>query len=130
MYRSTRRIASRGTDSPDRPDDVVNMTVSGYLTNVAIVKALAREYGFRALFFWQPTNLTADAQWISPFMERVHQRFRGQAARIDGVHDLTGVFGHDSFRAYIDWHHTTPEGNATIARAIAEAVRGASGRSN
>ena len=39
---------------PDVPDGVVHH----YEANVTLVEALAKSFGFRPLFFWQPTVFT------------------------------------------------------------------------
>lgn len=134
QYRLVRRMTARLAPALPRSDAPVNGTVSGYLVNVEIVKALARAYGFRAVFFWQPNVLIGakplaeeernarQHEWIAPFMRRVYTRFLDQSAGITDLYDLAGIFDHDTSVAYLDWHHTTPEANGKIAQTIASVI--------
>jgi hypothetical protein len=133
ISRLVTKAAPKARDEP-RPDSLVNAVVATYLENVRIVKSLATTYGFHAAFFWQPSLATGgkplsgveraiqEAEVSIPFARRVHARFRAQAAHDPDVHDLSTVLDQESALTYLDWHHTTPEANRTIARAIAEAV--------
>jgi hypothetical protein len=118
-----------------RPDSLANDVVATYLANVKIVQSLARTYGFRAVFFWQPTLVTGtkktltdaersitDGRLYVPFAQRVHSRFLGETDGIADVYDLTHVLDHETTTSYVDWHHTTPEANGTIAQAVAKAM--------
>lgn len=114
-----------------RPDSLVEDVVATYLENVRIVESLAGAYGFRAIFFWQPTlaegekpltdieRAIRDREPLVPFARRVYARIRHDTP---GVHNLADVFARTSSLTYFDWHHTTPEANQIIAEAIAHAV--------
>jgi len=134
QYRLITQLLSKPVTAPAnaaRPDSLVEDVVATYLENVRIVVALAGAYGFRAIFFWQPTlaegekPLTAiereirDREPLVPFARRVDARLRHVTP---GVHNLADVFARTSSLTYFDWHHTTPEANRIIAEAIAQAV--------
>lgn len=101
-----------------------------YLGTVGAAERLAREYGFAALFYWQPTLFTKArptayeqrmaAQPAVPrqFYERSYERAR---ALLKGspVRDLSAVFGDDPQPVYIDFCHLGETGNAKIAAAMA-----------
>lgn len=105
-----------------------------YGDNIAMVQALARLYGFDALFFWQPIvsdqeNYTQSEQQVrshfDPQYFDLYERTRKKvmsAARppVDLVHCLgpsppTGFFS--------DYMHLTEDGNAKVAAAIFEHLR-------
>ena len=109
------------------------------------MNALARPYGFRAVFFWQPTifskkTLSADeerwrlteprrpgrtapafAQEYQAFNEAFRERLR--ASKLDNVIDLSGVFEDDPRTIFIDRFHVSEAGNATVADAMAQSLR-------
>jgi len=136
VYRLVTRLLPRRTApaADAHSDALVDGVVTTYLENVRLVKSLATTYGFRPAFFWQPTLATGakplnDAEraiqaseGTIPFARRVYARFVARTAGVADVHDLTGALDRERGLAYLDWHHTTPEANATIARAIAEVV--------
>ena len=108
----TRRLAS----------DVVDR----YVANVKIVETLARGYGFRPLFFWQPTifnktRLTAaerdEAQryaWTEPAFRTVYERV-GESSELKAnpaFHDLSRIFVDENALVFIDYCHTTEAASA------------------
>jgi lysophospholipase L1-like esterase len=107
-----------------------------YAANVKIAETLARGYGFRPLFFWQPTifnkpELTAaerdEAQkyaWTEPTFRTVYERIsESRELKADpAFHNLSQIFAHEKSLAFIDYCHTTETANARIAETIAAAV--------
>jgi hypothetical protein len=126
------QVGPTGFKVPDVPDGVVHR----FEANVTLVKALASSFGFRPLFFWQPTVFTKrtlmpvereEAQkyaWAEPFMNHVYDylksspRLKSDAA----FRDLSTIFDDTEGLVFIDYCHTTEAANARIAAAMAEKV--------
>jgi hypothetical protein len=102
--------------------------VSKYLVNKRVVEAVAKSYGFKCVFFWQPTVYTkthltpyeAAQGWLPgdrEFLDGVHSRIVAIADR-EKIHDLSGVFGSSTHPYFIDEAHITEAGNRIIAQAM------------
>ncbi len=127
--------------SPSLANDVVDV----YLENVRLVNALAREYGFRAVFFWQPsiyskTNLSRLEQgWYGrsrdqvyrspPFFAEEYKVFNEafqrklKASKFDNVYDLSQLFANDAETIFVDRFHVSEAGNEKIADAMAKTLQ-------
>jgi lysophospholipase L1-like esterase len=144
-YRLARAVRSRlgptaalpGARSGDESIQSLARSVAlRYAANVNIVETLARGYGFRPLFFWQPTifnknELTAverdEAQkyaWIEPAFRVVYAQINElRELKADpAFHDLSAIFADEKNLAFVDYCHTTEIANARIAEKMAEAV--------
>lgn len=136
-----RRLGPEGGSSQDGParmrvPDVPEGVVQHYEANMVLVKSLGKSFGFRALFFWQPTVFTKrvlvavereEAQkyaWAQPFMNHVYECVRAsQKLQADAAFlDLSTVFDDTEGLAFIDYCHTTEAANARIAAAMVEKV--------
>jgi lysophospholipase L1-like esterase len=116
--------------------DVAAGVVRHYEANVGLVEALARSFGFRAFFCWQPNVFTKAVlaptereaarkfAWAEPFMNDVQgfmrssTKLRANAAFLD----LSTIFDDTEGLAFIDYCHTTETANSRIASAMAEKV--------
>ncbi len=127
--------------SPSLANEVVDV----YLENVRLVNALAREYGFRAVFFWQPTIYTkkrlseVEQRWYGQSREQVLRTapfFAGEyrvfneafqrkikAGKIENVYDLSELFANDAETIFVDRFHVSEAGNRKIADAMALTLR-------
>ena len=117
---------------PDVPEGVVRH----YEANVVLVETLAKSFGFRVLFFWQPTVFTKPAlvpfereearkyAWAEPFMNEVYGYVRSSAQlKADPeFRDLSTIFDDTEGLVFIDYCHTTEAANARIASAMAATV--------
>jgi lysophospholipase L1-like esterase len=115
-------------------DSLAVATVELYRSNLRLVKALAGQYGFRVLFFWQPTAFGKARLTPYEAVERAKQRgledffarayaavpevFRGEEA----FRDLSGIFAASTQPLYIDWSHLGETGNRLVAERIADDV--------
>lgn len=114
--------------------------VDMYEAHIRQVKALAREYGFKALFFWQPNlfsltrkNLDGYEQGMidsaSPVMvasqkkvyEAARKKFSNREA--ENIYFLGHVFDEVTEPVYIDWHHVGRNGNRIIAELMLARLR-------
>jgi lysophospholipase L1-like esterase len=153
LYRFTRSVAgglgrSESTGSAQRrsrDSALVGDTVDVYFANVKLVNALAREFGFRTVFFWQPTMYSKKV--LSPEEDRWRREGEGRSGRttrafaddyrafdaafkrrlqsgqVANVYDLSGIFERDPRTIFIDRFHVSEVGNETVAGAIADVVR-------
>jgi lysophospholipase L1-like esterase len=117
---------------PDVPEGVV----SRFEANVTLVETLAKSFGFRPLFFWQPTVFSKPSlvpvereearkyAWAEPFMNHVCDCMRSstQLKSDAAFRDLSTIFDDTEGLAFIDYCHTTEAANARIASAMAEKV--------
>jgi lysophospholipase L1-like esterase len=131
-----------GSSSP-LPDETVRRLAGDvadrYTANVKLVETLARGFGFRPLFFWQPTIFTKpelttlereEAQkyaWAKPAFRTVYDQIRTSNALLSGsaFHDVSNIFADQKSLVFIDYCHTTESANARIASEMAEAVAAA-----
>jgi len=111
-------------------DDVV----SRYQANLEMVQRLGKVYGFRPLFFWQPTVFDKAKRtpyegeektkfaWTEPIFEAVYRKIRDSAGlkKNPAFHDLSGIFADRAELVFIDYCHTTEAANEKIARAIVD----------
>lgn len=112
-------------------DENAAQVVRFYDAHIRQVKALAREYGFRAFFFWQP-NLLTDTRKTCPCEDEIvcsqspvlvkSQRLVYKYAKeaFSGREDedvffLGNVLDKVPEPTYIDWCHPGPRGNGIIA---------------
>jgi len=121
-----------------------------YAANIRLVRLLAREHGFRPLFFWQPAITTKktkspdEQRFEADYTKDVIGRRRFYAAIVaaraahsaiagaaDAV-DLSALFDDLADPVYIDAFHLSEAGNAAVAEAmlprVAAAVAEVSGR--
>ncbi len=110
--------------------------IAAYAANLRLVRLLAREYGFRPIFFWQPAlttkrTLTRDEQrWDKDYTKHPEARRRLYAAILDARQgcreiaaaadtvDLSALFDDWADPVYIDLYHLSETGNAAVAEAM------------
>lgn len=109
-------------------------TARAYAENVRMAEALGKAYGFRTLFYWQPTLFGKRNPSAS---ERDELRRRGGTAAIyteansaigrnaaleadPEFHDLSGMFRDEGAPMFIDFCHVCEEADRAIARRIYE----------
>lgn len=124
-------------------DDLFPEILAVYRSNLAIVEALAQRYGFKAVFYWQPTVFDKDHRTayeeshrrtntaLQPFFQKTCELMRQgdlSAASGGAFHDLTGVFSEVREAVFLDWCHLNESGNQMVARRIALDVLAAVGR--
>jgi len=117
--------------------------VTAYLGNVRLARVLAREYGFRPLFFWQPVITTKkfktpdEQRWLDDYTDDPEhrrllyeailgqRRYRPELVDAPDVFDLSALFDDWADPVYIDLYHLSEAGNAAVAEAMLPAVAGA-----
>jgi lysophospholipase L1-like esterase len=124
-----RQSASR---LPGLADDVVRH----YESNVMLAKTLGKSFGFRLLFFWQPTVFTKQTlvpaereegqkyAWAEPFCRDVYGKIQTSRQLRDdpAFRDLSTIFARTEGLVFIDYCHTTETANAQIASEMAAKV--------
>jgi hypothetical protein len=100
------------------------------------VYALAREYGFKSLFFWQPfisvgdKSLTGEEQEMKRGMDpalielygSVYRRVQQAAEKYEDLYYIANIFAEYEPLVWIDDAHVTPEGNQLIAQKMLQAI--------
>lgn len=141
LYKLTQRLVA--TPAPITyqtmgldPGDLADSIVAVYLKNYEIVEALAAQYGFDYVFFWQPVlvlgkkPLTMDEQAIKDatdpalvlLFEETHQRIERAAPVHPNLHDLSHVLDEQQAQIWFDPLHITPEGNHLMAQAMLDVL--------
>jgi lysophospholipase L1-like esterase len=126
-----RRLQHWDESIADREAMRAKRVVSYYDAHVRQVKALAKEYGFKAYFFWQanmfnplrkPVSYEKDIlETASPvFVESQRQvyyeakkAFEGREN--EGIYFIADIFNDLSEPVFLDWSHTSMEGNKIVA---------------
>jgi lysophospholipase L1-like esterase len=114
-----------------------------YAANVRTVRALAREYGFQAVFVWEPVLATkhvksadeikfesrraVDTAMQRQFCNAVIAAYRQHPALAGApdIVDLSAMFDDRTDSVYIDFAHLSESGNAAVAEAMLSAVTSA-----
>jgi lysophospholipase L1-like esterase len=123
-------------DKSDDKDSLAEQVIINYLGNMAIIKALAKSYGFRCVFYWQPTIFEKkdlsdyekhvyggqEEQDITNFYKKVYDVMRKTGSLRDDntFHDISNIFADFQEPVYVDWFHLTERGKNRIAQAMAE----------
>ena len=133
---------ARSGNCGDESESLCHEVLAVYRSNLAIVETLGQQYGFRVLFYWQPTifdknyrTAYEESHWqanaaLQPFFGGTcgQMRREGLSAASDGAfHDLTGVFAEVREGVFLDWCHLSESGNHRIARKIATDIPAALG---
>ncbi len=125
--------SARPAPATFRVPDVADGVVRRYEANITLVETLAKSFGFRPLFFWQPTVFTKPVlvaveqeearrfSWAEPFLSDVYAGIRtSQQLTSDAAfRDLSTVFDDEEGLIFIDYCHTTEVANARIASTMA-----------
>ena len=140
----TQTAGPRDADLPAQ----VRATLDNYEANIAMVRILGEKYGFKTLFFWQPTLLYGKKR-LDPFEQAAFDEIAlkdvggspragsetflairavyEEAERRSGASGDFVFLGHlfDQVREpiYIDWMHVGPLGNKLIAEELARRVQ-------
>ncbi len=121
-------------------DARAKQVVAYYEAHIRQVKALAKGYGFKAFFFWQP-NLFAGKRKPFPFEQAIidgqspvllksqqlvykyaKDAFSGREK--EGVFFIGDVLSDFSESTFVDWCHPGPRGNGVIAARMCELLKG------
>ncbi|WP_165229925.1 SGNH/GDSL hydrolase family protein [Aquisphaera insulae] len=112
--------------------DLAAGVVRGYESNVAMVQALGKTQGFRALMVWQPDVFSRvrpipfeaeEAEkfgWVRPLFQEVHRGLRASSTlKADAAFlDLSEVLAERESLSFVDYCHVTEEANEVVATAI------------
>lgn len=118
-------------------DALAQEVIARYKSNVRMANALASQYGFKVLFYWQPTIF--QKKHLTEYEDSSHQHVRsiesfflrtyalaqqsiGKHDRYTRVRDLSLLFSNIREPLYVDWCHLAELGNALIAREMASDV--------
>jgi len=117
-------------------EDLATRTALIYNENIRMVNALAKEYGFQALFYWQPTLFDKPYQTdyetreagragnLRPFLEQVNAKLFDDDLAYEHIRfqNLSGIFKTSRQPLFIDWYLTGEEGNLEIAKQMTLAL--------
>ena len=135
-----RKIVSRPqrgkTAHRTEPKNLAQEVVEMYYGNIAVVESLSKSFGFRTLFYWQPTIF--GKQTLSHYESREREKLqnaeeffletgreirkRSEAGTEGILKDLSDVFREVSSPLYIDWCHLGEYGNSLVAQKIVEDI--------
>ena len=127
------RGTARGMPGDNRRRELIAEVVRRYQANLSTVDRLGREFGFEALYFWQPvvfdrmhpTSFEREEAeryaWAREFVVGVYEAVRSSStlAADPHFHDLSRLFADATELVFIDYCHTTEAANDRIAEAIA-----------
>ncbi len=136
MSRGTRVGSDSGTNVP-LVDPLASDVIDGYLGNVRLVRALADRFGFKAVFFWQPTVFSKRSLsqrenglyrhrlgWAAGSFRKVNAVLRERigTGKFEDIHDLSGIFDNDAGTIFKDPWHVVEPGNDKIAESVAHTL--------
>jgi len=111
--------------------------VAKYKNNIKMINALAKQYGFKGLFYWQPTifqkRLLTDYERSSRQDVRPMELFFLKTYAVvqqntdtpesdSQVRDLSLIFSDVREPLFVDWCHLAEVGNSLIAKKMASDV--------
>jgi lysophospholipase L1-like esterase len=125
-------------NQPERnSQSLAQAVITTYTNNIELVTALSKHYGFKTLFYWQPTifyktNLTKyersqldEMHPIEPFVRQTYDLMK-QGALVakhePSFHDLTLMLSEVQQPIYLDWCHLGEAGNKLVAERMAQDV--------
>tara|TARA_B100001093_G_C26698577_1_gene957993 strand:+ start:164 stop:1177 length:1014 start_codon:yes stop_codon:yes gene_type:complete len=103
-----------------------------YTHNVRVLNSIAREYGFKAYFFWQPIiysveNLSAEGNQLlngkikyNDFYDKVYKHAR--ECSINNFYDISNVLSSKDEDYFIDFCHVNEAANTKIAKKMLEVL--------
>lgn len=114
------------------PEDLAARTTYLYNENIRIVNALAKEYGFHAFFYWQPTLFskpyqteyeTLEAQkalQLKPFLDAVNDLLFTDDLVYENIRffNLSNLFVTTRDPLFIDWSNTGENANILVSQRI------------
>lgn len=135
IFRLSMAIVGRPTHQRSMDLALAESVVDAYFSNVRLVQALARDYRFSAVFFWQPSVYTKehrsawemrasrlyDAAFFAEANRHMRRRLRSGAP--GNVYDLSGVFDGEPTTVFMDPIHTTEKGSHRIAERIVGVIQ-------
>jgi lysophospholipase L1-like esterase len=138
--KSAATYASGPSHSAAEREALFREVLAVYKGNMRMVTTWEKAYGFKALFYWQPTvfdkthptafeqNVQREIVGLQPYCETMCQLVQEEDAflQIQGAifHDMSDVFSSAQRPIFIDWCHVSEWGNEQVARKMAaDAVR-------
>ncbi|MEW5819052.1 MAG: SGNH/GDSL hydrolase family protein [Cyanobacteriota bacterium] len=117
-------------------DMLVDSTIYNYLTNIGLVEHIGKLYGFKTLFYWQPSifckkelskyeqKQLAKEKYLQDFHDKVYNKIKSLAMLNSKANftNLSDIFYNSKEELFIDYSHITENGNKAIAEKIAEDV--------
>jgi len=107
-----------------------------YLSNIRLVQALSKAYGFKCLFYWQPTiyqkqrlteyerkAISTESRYagLQEFYVETYAYMRRRAAGLKSdFHDISPIFSDAQEPIYVDLWHLGERGNSLIAQRMVE----------
>ncbi len=136
LYRLSRSLVGVRKQPRHGDQALARAVVDVYLRNVQIVDALARQFGFAPVFFWQPSVFdkkrpTAwerlmhrgdSGEFFAEVRQALEQGIRSRNLR--NVYDLGSIFNEEDGTVFIDPVHVSEKGNDRIAEELVRVIRG------
>jgi lysophospholipase L1-like esterase len=111
-------------------------TIEVYLKNIATINLWAKEYGFKAVYYWQPTIFSKtelsdfekkEAEKFGFIKEIVHDAdLHTSKVKIDPgfsvFYNISDIFHNEDKPVFIDYCHVSEYGNSVIANKMAEDI--------
>ena len=121
---------------PANDTALVRQAVHTYFANVRLIRALAREYGFKPVFIWQPLlpykrplgeseqNICRQLGKQATFYKEGNAEFQRVYPRagISCMHDFSDMFDGQTQDVFFDFCHTSETGNQQIANRMTELI--------
>lgn len=113
--------------------------VKMYEAHIKQVKALAKAYGFKAFFFWQP-NITSETKLFQPYEKAFFKDFTDtfihsqksvystaksafSGREKEHIFFIGDIFNKTEKGLYIDWCHIGPDGNRIVADTMFQKIK-------
>jgi len=110
--------------------------IDQYCSTLRVADALGRQYGFRAVYYWQPVIFTKQPlttyesaardryAYARPFFDDVYRRIAAgtDPCRPLTIRDISRIFAQDPGPVYVDAFHMTEQGNQRVAAEIVPPV--------
>ena len=107
-------------------------TIEVYLKNITTINLWAKEYGFKAIYYWQPTIFSKtelsdfeklEAEKFSFIMDMVQasNHYAGNIQinqELTAFYNISDIFRNESKPVFIDYCHVSEYGNSVIAKRM------------
>jgi lysophospholipase L1-like esterase len=124
---------------PYRGSDIEKLaseTIDVYLKNITTINLWAKEYGFKVIYYWQPTIFSKPE--LSDFEKQEAEKFDfikeivlaanhhsqqiATNTELSDFFNISNIFRNESKPVFLDYCHVSEYGNAIIAKRIANDI--------
>jgi len=134
VRRQLKRARGHSPEEEKALEKLADDIVGDYLKNMEFVRDLARGFGFKYLFVWQPALITNKAltaeekqepSWNNMDLVKTYQLVYARMAKVQQSHfyNIADMFDQKTDTLFFSWAHITEEGNAQVVDRLHQMLK-------